>query len=55
MLGKVLLGTTVGVTAVAVVYPPFGRKLDRNVLRPIRDYNEHLKNWNDFRTEVLTF
>jgi hypothetical protein len=48
MLGKILLGTTV----VAFLVPPVRRKLDRNILTPIRDYNMHLNSWNDFRTEV---
>jgi hypothetical protein len=53
MLGKIILGGAASVTVAAVAIPPFRRKLDRNVLRPIRDYNQHLKSWNDFRTEVL--
>lgn len=53
MLGKIFLFATAGIVSTAIVVPSFRRKLDRNILRPIRDYNEHLSHWNDFRTEVL--
>ena len=52
MLGKILLGTTTAVVGTAILVPPFRRKLDRNIVRPIRDYNMHLNAWNDFKTEV---
>lgn len=42
VLGKVALGV-IGVTAVGYVFvPPFNRKLERNILRPIRNYRRHL-------------
>lgn len=52
MLGKIFLFATLGITGTAIVVPTFRRKLDRNILRPLRDYNQHLSSWNDFRTEV---
>lgn len=55
MLGKFLFGSFVVIGGTAVLVPPFGKKLDRNVLTPIRDYNEHLKAWNDFKTEVYLY
>ena len=39
MLGKILLGATSLIVGTAVCVPPFRHKLDRNILRPIRDYN----------------
>lgn len=39
MLGKILMFATLGVTGTAIVVPTFRRKLDRNILRPLRDYN----------------
>ena len=53
MLGKILLYATGGVIGTAIVVPTFRRNLDRNILRPLRDYNQHLTSWNDFRTEVI--
>ena len=39
MLGKILFGASAAIVGTAVCVPPFRHKLDRNVLRPIRDYN----------------
>lgn len=53
MFGKVIFGTVGTLTVASFAIPPFGRKLDRNILRPIRNYNEHLNDWNEFKTEVF--
>lgn len=42
VLGKAIAAGLVSVYGVGLVVPPFGRKLDRNIIRPIRDYNQHL-------------
>lgn len=55
VFGKVLLGSFGAVAVTSALVPPFRRKLDRNILRPIRNYNEHLNEWNEFKTEVGGF
>jgi hypothetical protein len=52
MFGKILFGTLGTLTVASFAIPPFGRKLDRNLIRPLRNYNEHLNDWNEFKTEV---
>lgn len=52
MFSKLVFGTTVFFGGITVVSPTFRKKLDRNVIRPVRDYNMHLNSWNDFKTEV---
>ena len=52
MFLKLVFGTTVALGGASIVSPTFRRKLDRNIIRPVRDYNMHLNSWNDFKTEV---
>lgn len=43
VLAKIALGTAGAVTVGYLFVPPFNRKLERNVLRPIRNYRRHLQ------------
>lgn len=42
VLAKIAFGTAGAVTIGYIFVPPFNRKLERNVLRPIRNYRRHL-------------
>lgn len=53
VLGKVLLGTTGVVFSGYVLVPPFRNKLERNILRPIRNYRRELAQPYEFKTEVM--
>ena len=46
MIFKVALGTTAGIGTLCLVSSTFRLKLDRNILRPIRDYRSFLSDYN---------
>ncbi|CAD8046770.1 unnamed protein product [Paramecium primaurelia] len=51
VFAKIALGTAGAVTIGYIFVPPFNRKLERNVLRPIRNYRRHLQQEDSFKTE----
>jgi len=46
MKSKIFLGTSVGLIALFTVNETAYLKLDRNLLRPIRDYRSFLNDYN---------
>ena len=55
MIIKYAFYATTATGIAAVLIPPFGRKLDKNVLLPIRRYNELLNQEFTFKTRVYIF
>jgi hypothetical protein len=50
MIFRALLGTSAVVGGLCIISDTFYRKLDRNLLRPVRDYRMFLSDYNRIQT-----